>query len=142
MVVSTGDLAVQADVGHLASAAGLVPVPRDSGRRTGHLHRPKRYSRRLRRVFYLSVRTNQHHPRRPQPRFLPQEARRGMQERPGCHRLGPASVLWALLRDHRVSTPAPPLAQVARPLSEAQSPPEAATACISPSSPGWCGVLR
>ncbi|MHB1010775.1 MAG: hypothetical protein ACYC1E_16430 [Propionibacteriaceae bacterium] len=32
-----------------------MPVPRDSGRRTGNLHRPMRYSRKLRRVFYLSV---------------------------------------------------------------------------------------
>ncbi|MGW5539586.1 IS110 family transposase, partial [Streptomyces sp. NPDC004009] len=33
-VVAAGDLAAYADAGHLASAAGLVPVPRDSGRRT------------------------------------------------------------------------------------------------------------
>ncbi|MEU5095623.1 transposase [Streptomyces sp. NPDC020996] len=38
------------DGGHLASAAALVPVPRDSGRRTGNLHRPQRHSRRLRRA--------------------------------------------------------------------------------------------
>ncbi len=44
-----------ADARHLASAAGLVPAPRDSGRRTGKLHRPMRYSRKLRRVFYLSA---------------------------------------------------------------------------------------
>jgi hypothetical protein len=31
----------------LAAAAGLVPVPNDSGRRTGNLHRPPRYSRLL-----------------------------------------------------------------------------------------------
>lgn len=43
-IVAAGDLASYADAGHLASAAGLVPVPRDSGRRTGNLHRPKRYS--------------------------------------------------------------------------------------------------
>jgi transposase len=48
-VVAAGDLTSYTDAGHLASAAGLVPVPRDSGRRTGNLHRPKRYSRRLRR---------------------------------------------------------------------------------------------
>ena len=47
-VIAAGDLTAYADAGHLASAAGLVPVPRDSGRRTGNLHRPKRYSRRLR----------------------------------------------------------------------------------------------
>ncbi|WP_442816452.1 transposase [Streptomyces sp. NBC_01304] len=40
------------------SAAGLVPVPRESGRRTGNLHRPKWYSRRLRRVYYLPARTS------------------------------------------------------------------------------------
>ncbi len=43
-IVAAGDLAAYADAGHLASAAGLVPVPRDSGRRTGNLHLPKRYT--------------------------------------------------------------------------------------------------
>lgn len=57
-VVAAGDLSTYPDAGHLASAAGLVPVPRDSGRRTGNLHRPKRHSRRLRRVFYLSAQTS------------------------------------------------------------------------------------
>ncbi|MEB3370012.1 IS110 family transposase [Saccharopolyspora sp. S2-29] len=33
---------------------GLAPVPRDSGRISGNLHRPRRYSRRLLRVFYTS----------------------------------------------------------------------------------------
>ena len=56
--VAAGDLTTFADAGHLAAAAGLVPVPRDSGRRTGNLHRPKRYSRRLRRVFYMSAETS------------------------------------------------------------------------------------
>ncbi|MFG2277054.1 IS110 family transposase, partial [Streptomyces chartreusis] len=57
-IVAAGDLTTYVDAGHLASAAGLVPVPRDSGRRTGNLHRPKRYSRRLRRVFYMSAQTS------------------------------------------------------------------------------------
>lgn len=48
-IAAAGDLSRYADAGHLASAAGLVPVPRDSGRRTGSLHRPMRYSRKLRR---------------------------------------------------------------------------------------------
>lgn len=55
LVAATGDLNAYPDAGRLASAAGLVPVPRDSGRRTGYLHRPMRYSRKLRRVFYLSA---------------------------------------------------------------------------------------
>lgn len=40
---------------HLAGYAGLAPAPRDSGRRTGNLHRPKRYNRQLQRVFYTSA---------------------------------------------------------------------------------------
>jgi transposase len=35
--------------------AGLAPVTRDSGRITGNHHRPRRYDRRLLRVFYLSA---------------------------------------------------------------------------------------
>ncbi|WP_245761573.1 transposase [Saccharopolyspora shandongensis] len=38
-----------------AAYAGLAPVPRDSGRVRGNLHRPKRYHRGLRRVFYLAA---------------------------------------------------------------------------------------
>lgn len=31
-----------------------MPDTRDSGRITGNLHRPRRYNRRLRRVFYMA----------------------------------------------------------------------------------------
>ena len=58
LLVGASDLAAFPTAGHLAAAAGLVPVPNDSGRRTGNLHRPKRYSRRLRHVFYLSAQTS------------------------------------------------------------------------------------
>lgn len=30
-------------------------MPNDSGRRTGNLHRPRRYNRRLRKVFYMAA---------------------------------------------------------------------------------------
>ena len=51
-----GDLqAVFGNSGRLAAYAGLAPVPRDSGRVRGNLHRPKRYHRGLRRVFYLAA---------------------------------------------------------------------------------------
>jgi transposase len=56
LVAATGgslDGFVSAD--HLAGYAGLAPAPRDSGRRTGNLHRPKRYNRQLQRVFYTSA---------------------------------------------------------------------------------------
>jgi len=57
LLAAAGDLAAFPTAGHLAAAAGLVPVPNDSGRRTGNLHRPRRYSRPLRHVFYLSAQT-------------------------------------------------------------------------------------
>jgi len=58
LLVGAGDLRAFPSAGHLAAAAGLVPVPNDSGRRTGNLHRPLRYSRPLRHVFYLSTQTS------------------------------------------------------------------------------------
>ena len=58
LLVTAGDLAAFPSAGHLAAAAGLVPVPNDSGRRTGNLHKPRRYSRPLRRVLYLSAQTS------------------------------------------------------------------------------------
>ncbi|WP_328834943.1 transposase [Streptomyces europaeiscabiei] len=39
----------------LAGFAGLAPVPRDSGRVRGNLHRPRRYHRVLLRAYYLAA---------------------------------------------------------------------------------------
>jgi transposase len=113
-VVAAGDMTAYVDAGHLASAAGLVPVPRDSGRRTGNLHRPKRYSRRLRRVFYLSAQTSIIRDGPNREYYL---KKRGE----GCKHVQAVialarrrtSVLWALLRDDRAFTPAPPIPQTA-----------------------------
>lgn len=113
-VVAAGDLAAYADAGHLASAAGLVPVPRDSGRRTGNLHRPKRYSRRLRRVFYMSAQTSIIHEGPNRDYYLKKRSE-------GCKHVQAiialarrrVSVLWALLRDNRLFTSTPPTAQAA-----------------------------
>jgi len=111
-LVSAGDLAAYTDAGHLASAAGLVPVPRDSGRRTGNLHRPKRYSRRLRRVFYLSAQTSiiRDGPNRD---FYLKKRSEGLKHVQAVIALARrrVGVLWALLRDNRVFTPAPPATQ-------------------------------
>ncbi|WP_405362629.1 IS110 family transposase [Kitasatospora sp. NBC_00085] len=113
LVVAAGDLMAYADAGHLASAAGLVPVPRDSGRRTGNLHRPKRYSRRLRRVFYMSAQTSIIKDGPNRDFYLKKRAE-------GCKHVQAiialarrrVSVLWALLRDNRIFTP-DPVAQAA-----------------------------
>jgi transposase len=113
-IVAAGDLSTYADAGHLASAAGLVPVPRDSGRRTGNLHRPKRYSRRLRRVFYLSAQTSIIREGPNRDYYVKKRAE-------GCKHVQAvialarrrADVLWALLRDDRPFTLHPPVAQAA-----------------------------
>ncbi|MEV0362575.1 IS110 family transposase [Nocardia fusca] len=114
LVVAAGDLASYTDAGHLASAAGLVPVPRDSGRRTGNLHRPKRYSRRLCRVFYLSAQTSiiRDGPNRD---FYLKKRSEGCKHVQAVIALARrrVTVLWALLRDERVFTPAPPVALTA-----------------------------
>jgi transposase len=111
-VVAAGDLSTYADAGHLASAAGLVPVPRDSGRRTGNLHRPKRYSRRLRRVFYMSAQTSiiREGPNRD---FYLKKRGEGCKHVQAVIALARrrADVLWALLRDGRLFTPVPPVTQ-------------------------------
>ncbi|MPY34438.1 IS110 family transposase [Streptomyces adustus] len=113
-VVAAGDMSAYADGGHLASAAGLVPVPRDSGRRTGNLHRPKRYSRRLRRVFYLSAQTSMMR-EGPNRDFYLKKRSEGCKHVQAVIALARrrASVLWALLRDKRVFTSAPPVTQAA-----------------------------
>ncbi|GAA3812264.1 IS110 family RNA-guided transposase [Streptomyces chiangmaiensis] len=113
-IVAAGDLSAYPGSGHLASAAGLVPVPRDSGRRTGNLHRPKRYSRRLRRVFYLSAQTSIIRDGPTRDYYL-------KKRREGCKHVQAVialarrrvDVLWALLRDGRLFTLHPPSAHAA-----------------------------
>jgi hypothetical protein len=55
LAATGGTLAAFASAVHLAGYAGLAPTPRDSGRCTGNLHRPRRYSRQLHRAFYSSA---------------------------------------------------------------------------------------
>ncbi|MYW00467.1 IS110 family transposase [Streptomyces sp. SID3343] len=51
-----GDMARFPTANHLASYAGLAPVPHDSGKYHGIRHRPRNYHRGLQRVFYQSAR--------------------------------------------------------------------------------------
>jgi transposase len=55
LAATNGDLSSFNSADRLAGVAGLAPVPRDSGRITGNLKRPRRYDRRLLRVFYLAA---------------------------------------------------------------------------------------
>lgn len=110
LLVGAGDLRAFPSAGHLAAAAGLVPVPNDSGRRTGNLHRPLRYSRPLRHVFYLSAQTSMMRPGPNRDYYL---------KKRGCGATHTQAVialarrridvLWALLRENRTWTATPPL---------------------------------
>jgi transposase len=109
VVATGGTLTGFTTAGRLASYAGLVPVAQDSGRVTGNLRRPKRYNRRLRRVFYMaalsSIRTSgpsrTFYDRKRGERLIHTQALLAL-----ARRL--VDVLWALLRDGRNFTPTAP----------------------------------
>ncbi|MCP2314677.1 Transposase [Nocardia amikacinitolerans] len=110
LVATGGDAVAEFTTpGRLASYAGLVPVPRDSGRISGNLHRPKRYNRRLRRVFFMaalsSIKTEgpsrTFYQRKRAERLIHTQALLAL-----ARRL--VDVLWALLRDNRPFDPKPP----------------------------------
>ena len=109
LLVMAGDLAAFPSAGHLAAAAGLVPVPNDSGRRAGNLHKPRRYSRPLRHVFYLSAQTSMMRDGPSRDYYLKkrQHARTHQQAVIALARRR-VDVLWALLRDNRTYAATPP----------------------------------
>ncbi|MDT5149028.1 MAG: hypothetical protein QOI01_761 [Mycobacterium sp.] len=55
LAATGGDMTAFDSVDRLAGVSGLAPVPRDSGRISGNLKRPRRYDRRLLRACYLSA---------------------------------------------------------------------------------------
>ena len=109
LLVAAGDLQAFPSAGHLAAAAGLVPVPNDSGRRSGNLHRPKRYSRPLRHVFYLSAQTSMMRAG-PNREYYRKKRDHGSTHSQAVIALARrrVDVLWALLRENRTWTTAPP----------------------------------
>jgi transposase len=108
-LAAVGDPALIGSADQLAAWAGLAPVSRDSGKRTGRLHTPKRYSRRLRRVMYMSAltaircdsasRTYYQHKRDEGKRPIPATI---------CLARRRTNVLYALIRDNRTWQPDSP----------------------------------
>ena len=107
--VAVGDLSTFTSPDHLAAYAGLAPMPRDSGKRSGNLHRPRRYNRRLRHVFYMSALTTlkTDGPNRDYYQRKRAEGRKHQQALIALARRR-VDVLWALLRDNRHFQPQPP----------------------------------
>ncbi|MEU0000612.1 IS110 family transposase [Streptomyces microflavus] len=98
----------------LAGFAGLAPVPRDSGRVSGNMRRPRRYHRGLLRAFYLSsmasLRTC------PASRAYYQRKRdegKGHKQAVLALARRRANVLWAMLRDGACYQPAPSVTMAA-----------------------------
>ncbi|MFE3907959.1 IS110 family transposase [Streptomyces sp. NPDC059153] len=106
-----GDMTAFGSPDRLAGVAGLAPVPRDSGKVSGNLRRPRRYSRRLLRMFYLSAQVAAVHC--PQSKTFYQRKRaEGKSHKQAVLALARRrlNVLWALIRDHRTFeavTPSP-----------------------------------
>ncbi|MFI6728823.1 IS110 family transposase [Streptomyces sp. R-74717] len=97
-----GDMTAFGSPDRLAGVAGLAPVPRDSGKVSGNLRRPRRYSRRLLRMFYLSAQVAAVHC--PQSKTFYQRKRaEGKSHKQAVLALARRrlNVLWALIRDHR-----------------------------------------
>jgi transposase len=87
----------------LASVAGLAPVPRDSGRISGNLHRPRRFNRRLLRTCYLAALSSLKNS--PASRtFYDRKRTEGKSHQQALIALARRriNVLWAMLRDHTV----------------------------------------
>ena len=111
---AVGDPALIGSADQLAAWAGLAPRPKDSGKRTGRLHTPQRYSRRLRRVMYMSALTaarcdpvsRAYHQRKRAEGKRPIQATICLARRR-------VNVLYALIRDNRTWQPNAPVTAVA-----------------------------
>ncbi len=97
-----GDMSAFESVDRLAGVSGLAPVPRDSGRISGNLKRPRRYDRRLLRACYLSaqiaIRTD------PASRtYYDRKRSEGKTHTQAVLALARRrlNVIWAMLRDHK-----------------------------------------
>ncbi|MEE4420524.1 IS110 family transposase [Streptomyces bugieae] len=105
-----GDMAPFGTPDRLAGFAGVAPAPRDSGKISGNLHRPKRYSRSLQRVFYtsalISIRSCDE-----SRRFYDRKRAEGKRHTQAVLALARrrVNVLWALLRDGRCYEAIPPV---------------------------------
>jgi transposase len=109
-----GQMSTFVSVDRLAGVAGLAPVPRDSGRISGNMKRPRRYNRRLLRTCYLSAMVSI----RADPAsraYYDRKRAEGKRHTQAVLALARRrlNVLWAMLRDHRTYQAAPPNAAAA-----------------------------
>jgi transposase len=89
------------NVDRLACVAGLAPVPRDSGRISGNLHRPRRFNRRLLRTCYLAALSSLKNSAASRT-FYNRKRAEGKSHKQALIALARRriNVIWAMLRDH------------------------------------------
>lgn len=114
LAATGGNMSAFASASHLAGYAGLAPTPRDSGRRSGNLHRPRRYNRQLQRVFYTSalISIQRSHASKI---FYDRKRAEGKRHSQAVLALARrrVDVMWAMLRDQRHYQERPPNLAVA-----------------------------
>jgi transposase len=111
IAATNGDLTSFNSADRLAGIAGLAPVPRDSGRISGNLKRPRRYDRRLLRVFYLAA--NNSIKTCPESRnYYDRKRSEGKRHNQAilCLARRRLNVLWAMQRDNTSYQPGSPRA--------------------------------
>jgi transposase len=101
LAATGGDMSAFDSADRLAGICGLAPVPRDSGRISGNLKRPRRYHRRLLRTCYLAAQSAA----RTDPAsrtYYDRKRAEGKHHRQAVLALARRrlNVLWAMLRDH------------------------------------------
>jgi transposase len=108
LAATGGDMSLFGTPDRLAGFGGVAPVPRDSGKISGSLRRPRRYNRRLQRVFYISALFNIRHCEDSR-RFYERKQAEGKHHTQAVLALARrrVNVLWALLRDGRTYEAAP-----------------------------------
>ena len=100
-LAATADMSAFDSADRLAGICGLAPVPRDSGRISGNLKRPRRYHRRLLRTCYLAAQSAA----RTDPAsraYYDRKRAEGKHHRQAVLALARRRLngLWAMLRDH------------------------------------------
>jgi transposase len=114
LAATGGDMTAFGTADRLAGLGGVAPVPRDSGKISGNLRRPRRYNRGLQRVFYISALLSIRRCDESR-RFYERKRAEGKRHIQAILALARrrVNVLWALLRDGRTYELVPPTAHAA-----------------------------
>jgi len=101
LLANIGSIDAYDNVDRLACVAGLAPVPRDSGRIRGNLHRPHRFNRRLLRTCYLAALSSLKNSPASR-RFYDRKRAEGKSHKQALIALARRrlNVTWAMLRDN------------------------------------------